>query len=252
MAEENTAERQPWDRQPGESSWDFARFRRYRDQGPARSIPNAVRAWLADERPVRVQQRRYRERLASGGDLEDYVLRVTRTWWGVCRKWGWVERVHAFDEMVEAEARQQAIVDHVEAEAEQMRLRIVAARTLRSRGLAIWDRFGALVDEGRLEEMTLERLKHVVTIEGSPATGTTEEKPASRAEREVPSIFSQLGLAREAIAEGLKQERLELGEVTDRTAVEGVDSLAGMSDDQLRRGRDRLEELLGDSDPDSQ
>lgn len=237
MEDQVTAEQQIWDRRPGETSWDFARFRRYRDQGPARSIPNAARAWLADERPVRIQQRRYREVLASGGDPERYVLRVTHTWEEASRKWGWVERARAFDEMVEQEARQRAILDHIEEEAEQLRLRLVAARTLRSRGLAVWDRFGALVDDGQLNEMFIERMKQVLS---APQEGGRH----SRVEREVASILSLLGVAREAIAEGLKQERLELGEATERTAIEGT--LTDVSTDDLRRGRDRLRELLGD------
>jgi len=211
-----TQERQIWDRQPDESSWDFARFCRYRDQGPARSIPSTVRAWLGEGRVVRIQQKRYRDLLAAGGDTEDYVKRVTRWWWRLCSKWNWVERTKAFDETVQSEAQQQAILKHIEEEAEQLHLRIVAARTLRAAGFAVWQRFEALVGEGKLDEMMIEEIRHVVTMQGTPATAQEEERPASRAYRKVPSIIGLLAVAREAITHGLMVERLELGEATER------------------------------------
>jgi len=228
-----------WDRQPDESSWDFARFCLYRDLGPARTLREAVRASLAERRGKRPRKTRVAK------DADEVVRRMRWVWDQLSRNHNWVVRAKAFDEAVEREARGRAVEAYVDEEAEQLRLRIVAARTLRSRGLAIWDRFAALVDEGKLEEMTLERIKHVVTMDGSPATADREETPASRAEREVQSLFSQLGLATAAIAEGLKQERLELGEATDRTALEGLDGLGDESPERLRRVRARLRELLG-------
>lgn len=137
--------RQAWDRLEGESSWDFARFRRYRDLGAGRSIPKAVRLWLAEPGPKVGHRKRFR----TGADPEDYVRRVSWRWQTISRSWSWRRRVALFDERVEAEARQRLIVEHVEEEAEQMRLRIVAARRLRANGLAV----GAVV--ARRELLTL-------------------------------------------------------------------------------------------------
>ena len=255
------AEREAWDRQGGETSAAFAAFRRYRDLGPARSIRDAVIAWLTETPPRHHQQRRYRQLVAvrlvaSGERVPGYVESVRRRWKEWSRSWGWRRRVRLFDERVEQDARQRVITDHVDAEAEQMRLRIVAARRLRGDGLAVWERFQALIATGDLEELTLARRKHVITtepeaaveaqaavgaIEAQEAQEATEGRPAvtaveaqaavpaiearpaqpgRRVEVEVVSIATLLREAREAIATGLREERLETGEATDRTAVD--------------------------------
>lgn len=226
-----------WDRRPGESSWDFARFCRYRDLGPARSIPDAVRAWLC-ETPARFQhQRRFR----TAADPDDYVRRVTWRWQQISRKGFWCQRVAAFDDRVEEEARQQAILDHIEAEAEYRRLRLTEARAMRRAGREIWQRFIDLIDGGKLNELILDHMKYVVTA----PRGSGE---SSRVERETKSIVELLNVAREGIVAGQYLERLELGEVTEPAVIRPANPFENVPTDRLRRARERLEELLRDED----
>lgn len=233
-----------WERQEDESSWDFARFCKYRDLGPSRSIPEAVRSWLEEDNATTPQQRGFH----AAEDPQDFVERCSKIWEKLSRTRGWVARVQAFDRAVEAESRGRAVLEHVEEEAEQLRLRLVAARTLRAAGLAVWTRFSALIEAGELDKLLMEKVKAVVVSMKKGGSHT-------RAEREVASIVSLLAVGQEAIAEGLKQERLELGEATDRSAIDVTEQRADVDRELLMMGQEgraslraQLETFIGDGD----
>src|SRR5215467_5679024 len=74
----------PWERQPGESARAFAAFCLFRDIGPRRSLRECCRRFYGDRTMSNLGQ--------------------SSTWSG---KWQWVERCRAWDDHLDALARQE-------------------------------------------------------------------------------------------------------------------------------------------------
>ncbi len=68
---------EPWERQPGETNENFARFRTYRDMGPTRSVNKAYRAYY------------------NKPDVP--ADRIPSTFSTIASKWEWNERARAWD-----------------------------------------------------------------------------------------------------------------------------------------------------------
>jgi len=211
-------DRQPWERRKGEGSKAYAAFLRYRDLGPGRSVAKAVGARQA----------------AKEGKARYFH------WW---RRWAgkyeWKVRAEAWDDHVAAIASDRLLDAQADAKAaeneenlRQKALRLREARSARTAGRAVIQRFLELVQDKELDKETMLRHKEV-TIDLDAKGNQT-----GRVEIERKGIVEMLKMALPAIVEGHKLERLELGEVTDRTETQ-------FGDATLRR----LAEVIRDSIP---
>lgn len=214
--------RQPWRRQWRESAHAYRCFCIYRDMGSDRSLTKAVRQYLSSPHKGTSKQQRQARRFATHPTPGKYLGAIRRTWGEWSRLRFWVSRCEKYDEWSrrEAEARaDKAAVDAAIEEAEenerQRNLRITEARNARSAGRSIIDQFLALIKAGELANLGMARTKSVVTKKGVDAEGK-EDGTFVRTELERKGLPEILSLAIQAIAEGQKAERLELGEVTDR------------------------------------
>ena len=197
-----------WHRQEGEGARAYACFCRYRDYGPDRSIRKAVRAYLTSASKDS-QPRRYKAH-----PQPQAYLRSVAWWWGkLSRRYRWVERVKAFDEHQAvlrqkiADGRAIAEMEREVAEEEQQRqLRREEARAARAVGRQILRRVMKAIENRELEGLALS------------------------------AILPHLQKASTLLEVGQKLERLELGEVTDRTEHK--------ADPKVRKVAGRLEGLL--------
>ena len=198
MAEE--PQRLPWARRKFESHKAYAAFLRYRDLGVGRSVHKAA--------PV------------PAGQLPKTGKTKYNHWWrDWAAKWEWRVRAEAWDThlfTVKQDAADKAVIESAIAEAEenekQREQRLREARSLRAAGRSVFTRFLALIQSGELERITLQRVKHSIEQRSESGSHKTED--------ETKAITELLDMATKAIEVGQKLERLELGEVTDRTETQ--------------------------------
>jgi hypothetical protein len=133
------SETPPWEQQLKESARAYGAFCTYRDLGPCRSLRAAAEAF-------------YHHRSAAG-------LRQLQTWSATFR---WVERAHAWDRHLDAEARQaqqKARRDMAERHAKEAQglqaKALERLRTLRPEELGPTDVLRFFVDAAKLERLAL-------------------------------------------------------------------------------------------------
>ena len=196
--EETMPDRQPWERRKGESRKAYDAFCCYRDLDATRSGAIVAKAL---------------------GKSETLIER-----WSA--RWGWVERAHAWDDHAAAIASDRALdaalatkQAELEENERQKALRLREARSARTIGRAVMQRFLELVQDKELDKETMLRHKDV-TIHLDERGNQT-----GRVEIERKGIVEMLKMALPAIVEGHKLERLELGEVTDRTEMQVGDAM---------------------------
>ncbi len=117
-------DREPWERQPGETSKAYAAFCIYRNMGPRqRSLIETARCWYADKSRTRV---------------------------GVIERWSaghnWVERCKAYDEFIDEQRRQQALDEILEMAGRQAR----EGTQLQALGLRILQKISAQEPSGNV------------------------------------------------------------------------------------------------------
>lgn len=249
-------DRQPWQRQLGEPQRAYAGFCIYRDMGMDRSIRKAAHLWLTGPSGKKAaKQRREQRRYASHPKPNSYVKAKARHWFYLSRRWQWVKRVEAWDDHIAAIASDKVLDAQLaskQAELEenerQRVLRLNEARSARTAGRAVIQRFLELIRDQELAEVGMLRHKDVRTEFGTDAEGKPDGTFV-RMEIERKGIVELLRLAIPALAEGQRLERLELGEVTDRT-----EQIVSPEEAKRRRRREIMldeieaaeEELLGD------
>ena len=120
-------ERNPWDRQKGETRKAFAAFLCYRDLGDARTLQQVAKTLTKSETLIR----------------------------GWSAKWGWLDRVAAYEESVRAEAEHQTFerrineqLGEAEEREKQRKTRLGGARILRSVATAAAVELGAALQAG--------------------------------------------------------------------------------------------------------
>jgi hypothetical protein len=189
------ADHHPWHRQPGEGSAQYGAFCCYRDAGIERSLRKVIRAHL-NARPTRTQQQR---RFLTHPRPDTYLRSVLRTWGDWSGRFRWQERVRAYDAWRDAERQREAdrlAVDSALREAEENERQ----RTLRR-------------EEARAARTVARRLL-MRALQGIEAQGIE-----GMSVREILPHIQRIGVLLEI---GQRLERMALGEVTDRTAVEAA------------------------------
>lgn len=190
-------ERQPWERQAGEPVRYYRRFQSYLNLGPERSVRKACEI----------------AKLPRKGRKPGF-----QSWRKKAQIWNWSKRARAFDEW-QNEMRQneadrlavEAAIEEAEENERQRRLRIQEARAVRTAGGSIVKRFLEILQAGDLAGVGLERRKTVSQVGDK---GTYE-----RTETETKGITELLGQAVQAVIDGAKAERTELGEASERHEV---------------------------------
>jgi hypothetical protein len=207
-------DRTPWERQKGESRLAFEGFTIYLELGAGRSLQGAWEHYHQAPRQARKRCERGAKEVPPG--------RAPGYWqkWSV--RWHWVARAEARDghltalrRKIEDDAAVATAIREAEENERQRGLRIQEARSLRAAGRAVYTRFLQLVQDGGLRTLTLQHIRHVQ--EGGPREGF------ARREDDRKAVTELLDLATRAIEVGQKLERLELGEVTDRTETRSSD-----------------------------
>jgi cysteinyl-tRNA synthetase len=139
--------------------------------------------------------------------------------WSV--KWGWVDRVAAYEDYQEAIRQKvaddvaiQVAIKAAEENARQATLRVDENRHLRTLGRAVALRILQVIGQGALGEMGLRKVKKVNQT-------TAKDGSFERDETEIKSVFELAGLAVQAIEIGQKLERLDAGKPTDITQGDG-------------------------------
>ncbi|MFH1603862.1 MAG: hypothetical protein ABIH03_08145 [Pseudomonadota bacterium] len=136
-------------------------------------------------------------------------------WRKLAERWHWKDRADAWDEWRNAlaqkhadeRAAEAAIREAEEIEKERQR-QIEAGRKAVAAGSAVVRRLVALFDEGKLDDLSLERIKTVIVGEGG-----------ARAESERKSLVELLPAALVALAEGQKLQRVAQERVTEKREV---------------------------------
>jgi hypothetical protein len=187
------ADHHPWHRQPGEGTAQYAAFCCYRDAGIERSLRKVIRAHL-NARPTRTQQQR---RILTHPRPDTYLRSVLRTWGDWSGRFRWQERVRAYDAWRDAERQREAdrlAVESALRDAEENERQ----RTLRR-------------EEARAARTVARRLL-MRALQGIEAQGIE-----GMSVRDILPHIQRIGVLLEV---GQRLERMALGEVTDRTAVE--------------------------------
>jgi hypothetical protein len=160
------AEWRPWETREGEPRRAHLAFEVYRSLGLERTLTKAVRQWLAaDEerggRPRQRQARRFRTHARPRG----YLRALRNQWRRWAAQWEWEERCRVWDEVREAEVKQEAdraAAEAALAEAEenqrQRHLCLEEARRMRALGRQVLDQVEERIAAGELEEMSLSEL----------------------------------------------------------------------------------------------
>ncbi len=195
------AERRRWEHQEGEGAKALEAFECYRMLGPDRSLQAAWERYYTRPGTLRARQRRGKE---EAGQFPGY-------WGAWATKWGWTERAAAWDEEVAALARDQELDRELKArmaeqeeEQRQRRLRREEARAARAVG-----RRGLLRILQEIEGQQLDSMK-------------------------LAELIPHLRRFLDAVTEGQRLERLEMGEPTEITQ-QVSQALASRLADVIRR-----------------
>jgi len=187
------AERPIWHRQPGEGTKAYAAFCIYRDMGIDRSIRKAAQQHLTATKgqPNRNRQQR---RYCTHPDPTKYLKHVAQRWREWSMRWKWVSRCQAYD-------------DHLNDLAESRRLE----SQLRIRQAEIEEN----ERQARARLGTLRLGRAVVTRIVQRMAEEIDRKALDRVP--LTEILPHLARLSSLLETCLKHERLELGEVTERT-----------------------------------
>lgn len=163
----------PWERREGEPHQAYLALSVYRSLGAERTLTKAVRHHLTAPPETRAgSQRRQQRRFRTHARPRHYLRALRNQWRRWAARWDWEERCQVWDEVRQAEIRQEsdrAAAEAALAEAEesqrQRQLCLEEARQARTLGRQLLDRVHQSIEAGELEQMPLaELLPHLQTV----------------------------------------------------------------------------------------
>ncbi len=239
---EQTDDRKPWQRQPGEKQHPYGCFCIYRDMGPHRSLRQAIEFYLtmptAKDATARLrQQRRYQ----AHPDKARYIRNTKVAWGRWSRRWRWVERCDAYDAWQEIIVAHRTSAERLKAKQEEdeelarwRKRQLDAYVGSQKAGVQGISRLLQLVRAGLMANMPWHSRREVVTIQEVDAKG----KPTGawrRTETDDPGLSEMLPLIYRALVEGRRLENEHRAQPEAGRAAPGGGGLITVFSEMLLR-----------------